>query len=156
MTSRGTPAAARVGCVAVVVLLGAVVLSTGAGCAQRSDLELGTRPSTTVDGSTTTRPSTTTEQPATTTRPTTTAPPATTAPPTTLPPTTPPPPTTAPALVPGQSCTLGSHPDCIDPDRDGVGVYLLLGADCMAAFADAPEFCSDLDQDGVAGYPDSG
>ena len=66
------------------------------------------------------------------------------------------PPPTVPALVPGGSCALGSHPDCIDPDGNGAGIYLLFGADCMADFPDAPGLCSDLNQDGIAGYPDSG
>lgn len=65
-------------------------------------------------------------------------------------------PTTELALIPGEPCELGSHPDCIDPDGDGAGTYLVSGGDCMAQFADAPELCSDLDLDGVAGYPDSG
>jgi hypothetical protein len=63
---------------------------------------------------------------------------------------------TAPQLVPGAACTLGSSPDCIDPDGDGQGVYLLGGAQCMATFPDSPGLCSDLDGDGHAGYPDSG
>ena len=63
---------------------------------------------------------------------------------------------TAPKLVPGAACALGSSPDCIDPDGDGQGVYLLGGAQCMAAFPDSPDLCSDLDGDGRAGYPDSG
>jgi hypothetical protein len=56
--------------------------------------------------------------------------------------------------VPGQPCTPGSSPDCIDPEGDGSYVYLLWGADCMAIF-NGP-LCSDLDGDGKAGYPDSG
>lgn len=61
-----------------------------------------------------------------------------------------------PLPAPGSPCELGSHRDCIDPDGDGQGVYLEYGGDCMAAFADSPGLCSDLDRDGVAGYPDSG
>lgn len=63
---------------------------------------------------------------------------------------------TAASLVPGAACSLGSSPDCIDPDQDGQGVYLIGGASCMAAFPESPGLCSDLDGDGRAGYPDSG
>jgi hypothetical protein len=77
---------------------------------------------------------------------TTTMPPDTTAPPTTA----------AQPLRPGDRCPLGSDPDCIDPEGDGQGVYLIGGADCMAAFPASPGLCSDLDGDGRAGYPDSG
>jgi hypothetical protein len=81
----------------------------------------------------------------------------TTAPPTTTPPNTTAPPTTAaPPLRPGDPCPLGSDPDCIDPEGDGQGMYLIGGADCMAAFPASPGLCSDLDGDGRAGYPDSG
>lgn len=79
-------------------------------------------------------------------------PPSTTAPSTTAPP----PPTTAAPLTPGDSCRLGSTPDCIDPEGDGTGVFLIDGADCLAAFPGSPELCTDLDGDGVAGYGDSG
>jgi hypothetical protein len=58
-------------------------------------------------------------------------------------------------LSPGDPCSLEEgSPDCIDPDGDGEGVYLLDGADCVAMYADAG-FCEDLDGDGHAGYPDS-
>ena len=58
-------------------------------------------------------------------------------------------------LSPGDPCSLEEgSPDCIDPDGDGEGVYLLGGADCVAMYADA-SFCADLDGDGYAGYPDS-
>lgn len=57
---------------------------------------------------------------------------------------------------PGSACELGSDPDCIDPDGDGDGTYLIGGAECMAALVDAPSLCADLDGDGRAGYPDSG
>jgi outer membrane biosynthesis protein TonB len=63
---------------------------------------------------------------------------------------------TTTTLTPGQTCALGSHRDCIDPDGDGQGEYLIGGGDCMETFADSPELCSDLDCDGNAGYPDSG
>jgi len=60
-------------------------------------------------------------------------------------------------LEPGDPCSLEEgDPDCIDPDNDGEGTYLIGGAECMATFADSPELCTDLDGDGVAGYPDSG
>ncbi len=58
--------------------------------------------------------------------------------------------------TPGAPCELGSDPDCIDPDGNGQGVYLIDGGDCMVELASAPELCQDLDGDGVAGYPDSG
>ena len=61
------------------------------------------------------------------------------------------------ALQPGDPCSLAAGiPDCIDPDGDGDGTYLIGGADCMAALAETPELCTDLDGDGQAGYPDSG
>lgn len=69
----------------------------------------------------------------------------------------PPSPTTAPpAFVVGQTCALGSHYDCIDPDGDGTGTYLHGGGDCMRDLAGITELCEDLDGDGWAGYPDHG
>lgn len=65
-------------------------------------------------------------------------------------------PSTEIGLTPGGPCELGSHRDCIDPDGDGIGTYLLGGGDCMAQSPPSPELCADLDLDGVAGYPDSG
>lgn len=65
--------------------------------------------------------------------------------------------TTAPAngLKPGDPCSLEEgSPDCIDPEDDGEGVYLIGGADCVANIPD-PATCADLDGDGHAGYPDS-
>jgi hypothetical protein len=66
--------------------------------------------------------------------------------------------TTAPSngLHPGDPCSLeeGSA-DCIDPEGDGTGVYLIGGADCIATLPD-PALCADLDGDGHAGYPDAG
>lgn len=64
------------------------------------------------------------------------------------------PPATTP--TPGQPCALGTDPDCIDPDQDGEGVYLVGGASCIESFPDSPGLCSDNDGDGAAGYPDSG
>jgi hypothetical protein len=63
-------------------------------------------------------------------------------------------PSTTRPLLPGDPCELGSNPDCIDPDGDGNGVYLINGGACIAALP--VELCADLDGDGVAGYPDSG
>ncbi|HMJ74755.1 MAG TPA: hypothetical protein VK507_02225 [Iamia sp.] len=58
-------------------------------------------------------------------------------------------------LEPGDPCSLEEgSPDCIDPDGDGEGVYLLGGADCVASAPDV-SLCADLDGDGYAGYPDS-
>jgi hypothetical protein len=58
-------------------------------------------------------------------------------------------------LKPGEPCSLDEGvPDCIDPDGDGEGVYLIAGNDCMASAPD-PALCEDLDGDGYAGYPDS-
>jgi hypothetical protein len=58
-------------------------------------------------------------------------------------------------LSPGDPCSLEEgSPDCIDPDGDGEGVYLLGGADCVASAPDVAS-CEDLDGDGYAGYPDS-
>ena len=55
----------------------------------------------------------------------------------------------------GSACAPGSHPDCIDPDGDGGYEYLKNGERCMKELGDSG-LCSDLDGDGVAGYPDSG
>ncbi len=66
------------------------------------------------------------------------------------------PPTAETGLTPGGRCELGSHRDCIDPEGDGIGTYLLGGGDCMVQFPDSPGSCADLDLDGAAGYPDSG
>jgi hypothetical protein len=56
----------------------------------------------------------------------------------------------------GSDCQKGSHPDCIDPDQDGRYEHLKGGAACMKEFGEDSGLCSDLDGDGVAGYPDSG
>jgi hypothetical protein len=71
--------------------------------------------------------------------------------------TEPPPPTIA--YDPGEPCTLGTNPDCIDPNETGEGVFLIGGADCMAAARQndsSTAICIDLDRDGRAGYPDRG
>lgn len=94
------------------------------------------------DGTTTTSGATTTSAPTvSSTTATTTATSGTTA-------------TTQPPY--GSACQKGSHPDCIDPDQDGRYEYLKGGAACMKDFGDDSGLCSDLDDDGVAGYPDSG
>src|SRR5688572_30835895 len=86
-------------------------------------------------------PTTTTTAPSSTTQATT----ATTAGP------------TATSVPPyGSACEAGSHPDCVDPDGDGRYEYLQGGAECLEDFGADPGLCSDLDGDGVAGYPDSG
>jgi hypothetical protein len=94
-----------------------------------------------------------------TTTPTTTAP--TTTAPTTA--TTPSSSTAAPSTTiaydPGEACTLGTNPDCIDPNETGEGIYLIGGADCIAAARQndsSTAICTDLDRDGRAGYPDRG
>ena len=107
---------------------------------------------TTVIGSTSTSEVTTTTDDAPSVPPSAASTPRMTAP-FTVPPSTS---TTAPALVPGQPCTPGSSPDCIDPLGDGSYVYLLGGAACMADPIIGGPLCSDLDGDGNAGYPDSG
>lgn len=59
-------------------------------------------------------------------------------------------------LEPGDPCSLEEGvPDCIDPDGDGQGEYLIGGADCIAN-SPGPGACADLDGDGKAGYPDAG
>ena len=68
-------------------------------------------------------------------------------------------PATTIAYDPGEACTLGTNPDCIDPNDTGEGVFLIGGADCMAAAsrnASSTAICVDLDRDGRAGYPDRG
>lgn len=59
-----------------------------------------------------------------------------------------------PGLAPGDPCSLTDGvPDCIDPDGDGEGTYLIGGDQCAAEAPDI-SICEDLDQDGNAGYPD--
>ena len=55
-------------------------------------------------------------------------------------------------LIPGQPCTPGSSPDCVDQYDDGTYLYIVGFADCVAASG----LCTDLDGDGYAGYGDSG
>ena len=136
----------------VLLVCGALVATTVfTGCgSEGSDGGSGST-ATTVSETTSTSEATTTTDDALPVPPSAATTPRMTAP-FTVPPSTS---TTAPALVPGQPCTPGSSPDCIDPLGDGSYVYLLGGADCIAIF-DSDGLCSDLDGDGVAGYPDSG
>ena len=126
-----------------VVALACAGLMALAGCSGSSDTASSTTSSTV---------------PRTSTTPSTSAAPTTTAP-TTTPPTTTSsgvtPPTATPGFDPGQPCTAGSSPDCIDPEGDGTFVYLIGGADCMASPL-SESVCADLDGDGFAGYPDRG
>ncbi len=142
--------------VALVATIGLVLANMRSG----ADAAAGTAPmtepapsttSTTVAPTTTTTAAPATTAPPPTTPPTTAAPVAST--PTTIPWETPPPPTPP---TPGGNCTVGSWYDCIDPDGDGWGVYLINGGNCMATMPDSPGLCSDLDRDGYAGYPDTG
>lgn len=58
------------------------------------------------------------------------------------------------ALSPGDECDLGAGiADCIDPDGDGVGVYLIDGDLCASTAPDISA-CEDADGDGVAGGED--
>jgi hypothetical protein len=126
---------------ALAAVCAALLIAVACSTSSLDDADATT---TTADTTTTTRPTTTT----TTSPPTTdTAPGATVAPPG---------PTTATPPQPGEPCALGSFPDCIDPELDGQGVYLVGGAACMEAFPNNPGLCADLDGDGHAGYPDTG
>jgi hypothetical protein len=58
------------------------------------------------------------------------------------------------ALVPGEPCQAGSHPDCVD-QGGGEYTYVEGYSSCMQEFADLPEACADLDGDGYPGYPDT-
>ena len=57
---------------------------------------------------------------------------------------------------PGDPCDAGT-PDCVE-DAWGDGIArLVVGYDeCVAAVGEEAGICSDLDQDGYSGYPDSG
>jgi hypothetical protein len=139
---------ARTGIAALVLALaGLGVAACGAsGGDGTTSSDAPSSDATATDEATTTEAPTTTEAQATTS----TAPPTTS---TTEPATT----STEPAngLSPGDPCSLEEgSPDCIDPDGDGEGTYLIGGADCMANAPD-PALCTDLDGDGRAGYPDS-
>jgi hypothetical protein len=139
----------------VALLFITAVGLTALGCGSDEDDPGGTSdtaPATAAPAPATAAPAPTTAAP-TTAAPTTAAP--TTAAPTTA---APAPATAAPTTEPepGEPCELGSFPDCIDPEGDGTGIFLLDGAACMVTFPDSPGLCSDLDGDGYAGYPDSG
>lgn len=57
-------------------------------------------------------------------------------------------------ISPGAECDLDAGiPDCIDPDGDGVGVYLIDGDLCASTAPDISA-CEDADGDGVAGGED--
>lgn len=57
-------------------------------------------------------------------------------------------------LSPGDECDLDAGiADCIDPDGDGVGVYLVDGDLCASTAPDVSA-CEDADGDGVAGGED--
>jgi hypothetical protein len=130
--------------VAPVVFVVALAVGTAACSSDDSDAPSSTAPATTattVSATTATTAGTT----STTAPPTTQAPPPSTAAPTTAGLTPP----------PGSPCVLGSNPNCIDPLRTGEGVYLIGGAECIATSPD-PALCTDLDGDGIAGYPDYG
>lgn len=60
----------------------------------------------------------------------------------------------SPDLTPGDECDLDAGiADCIDPDGDGVGVYLVDGDLCASTAPDVSA-CEDADGDGVAGGED--
>lgn len=85
--------------------------------------------------------------------PSSTAPvdPASTSTPATSPPT--------PALRPGDPCDpADGSPDCTDATADGQFRYVEGYADCVATFGEEQAYglCTDLDGDGIAGYPDAG
>ena len=116
------------------LLLGAGLLALTAGCGDDSD---GDEPTTTTSSTITTSSSTTLQDGTSTTD-------------------DPEVDTSIYQPIPGTACDLGSDPDCIDPEGDGSGTYLTGGGECMKANKANPAMCSDLDEDGVAGYPDSG
>jgi hypothetical protein len=133
---------------AAVLLVGALALLVGCGGSSEDGEGEGTTSTTAATTTITTAvpgPTVTTDPPTTEGPPSsdTTAPSGSVAP------------TTVPLLVPGQPCTAGSDPDCIDPFSDGVYVYLVGGAACMSSPVGGP-MCADLDGDGRAGYPDRG
>ncbi len=133
---------------AVVATLVAAVALALAGCGDDGGDE-----ATAAGSSTTTEATTTTTAPSTSTAPTSTEDgPDETA--TTEGPDAPSTTGGAGALAPGDPCSLEEGiPDCIDPDGDGEGVYLIGGAACMATAPD-PVACEDTDGDGVAGTTD--
>ena len=141
---------ARMGIAALALALGGLGVagcgtSGGDGGTSSSDASASDVPVTDQPTTTTEAPTTTSTAAATTsTAPATTAPVGSTT-------------STEPSngLSPGDPCSLEEgSPDCIDPDGDGQGTYLIGGAACMANAPD-PSSCTDLDGDGKAGYPDS-
>ena len=71
--------------------------------------------------------------------------------------TVPQPVTTLPLPEPGEPCEPGSSDDCVDDAwGDGVARYIEGYAECIGALGDDAGLCTDLDADGVSGYPDSG
>jgi hypothetical protein len=65
------------------------------------------------------------------------------------------PPASEPAHGPGDPCVLGTT-DCVDDAwGDGVARLIVGHEDCVEAIGESG-LCDDLDQDGYAGYPDSG
>jgi hypothetical protein len=109
--------------------------STGAGSETTGSTETTEAPSS-ADGSTASSAPIETSDPGETTEPAETTEP-----------------TEAP-LSPGDPCSIEEgDPDCIDPDGDGEGVYLIDGGECAATAPDIVA-CEDLDGDGVAGAPD--
>jgi hypothetical protein len=131
-----------------VVAVAALVL---AGCGSddgEDESTAGDSPTTeAAETTTTTEAATTTEDPDVETSASEPEDEATTSVPTTSAP-------TEGTLSPGDPCSLEEgSPDCIDPDGDGEGVYLIGGAECAANAPDI-SICEDLDGDGEAGYPD--
>jgi molecular chaperone DnaK len=66
-------------------------------------------------------------------------------------------PTTTTTPAPGSPCDPASGlPDCTDASADGTFRIVSGYADCVAAVGEDGGICTDLDGDGLAGYPDSG
>src|SRR4051794_24130722 len=122
----GTSTLAALGALALAGVLLVGCGSSDSGSADKTTTTAKPAATTTTAASTTSGPNTTMA-----TAPSTTAGGATT--------------TTAPSngLKPGDECSLeeGSA-DCIDPEGDGTGVYLIGGADCIASSPD-PALCAD-------------
>jgi hypothetical protein len=60
-----------------------------------------------------------------------------------------------PFLFPGDACTEGQDPDCIDPDRDGELRFILEGGRCLVERKDYDR-CRDDDGDGALDEPLTG
>ena len=120
-----------------------VAITVLTGCGSEGPDGGGGSSAPTVTGSTSTGEVTTTTDDAPAVPPSAATTPRMTAPFTVPPPTTS---STALAPVPGQPCTPGSSPDCIDPEGDGSYVYLLGGAGCTASPI-AGGSCGDLGGD---------